>query len=106
MVWAGDINVAHHEIDIYDPKGKDKTPGYTPEERFSFGSLLARGYVDTFRHLYPDEVKYSFWSARARLRDSNRGWRLDYFVVNEACMGQVKDSQIYDQVLGSDHCPI
>lgn len=98
VIWAGDHNVAHNEIDIYDAKGKDKVPGYTPEERFSFGQFLARGFVDTFRDLYPEEVKYSFWSVRAALRASNRGWRLDYFIVDQACMPMVKDSQIHDQI--------
>jgi exodeoxyribonuclease III len=83
VVLAGDLNVAHKPIDIYDTKGKHKIPGYTPQERENFTKLLAKGFTDTFRKLYPDVVKYSFWSTRAKLRPSNRGWRLDYFLVSD-----------------------
>jgi exodeoxyribonuclease III len=82
VILTGDLNVAHNEIDIYDTKGKEKVPGYTPEERQSFGKLLSSGFVDTFRHLYPDLVKYTFWSVRQNLRVVNKGWRLDYFLIS------------------------
>jgi exodeoxyribonuclease-3 len=103
---AGDLNVAHEEIDIYDPKGKEKVPGYTPEERKSFDNFLKSGYIDTFRHLHNDEVKYTFWSARANLRPSNRGWRLDYFIMRNNNISMVVDSTIHNEYMGSDHCPV
>ena len=85
VICTGDLNVAHKEIDIYDPKGKDKTPGYTPQERSSFDDFLGeQKFVDTFRHLNPETVLYTFWSMRANLRPVNKGWRLDYFLINEA----------------------
>lgn len=84
VVLAGDLNVAHTEIDVYDPKGKDKVPGYTPQERQSFHDFLEqKGFCDTFRFLYPNEVKFTFWSVRQNLRASNRGWRLDYFLMSQ-----------------------
>ena len=82
VVLAGDLNVAHKEIDIYDPKGKEKVPGYTPQERQSFDKLLKRGFCDTYRHLYPTRIQYTFWSVRARLRPVNKGWRLEYFLLS------------------------
>ena len=96
VILAGDLNVAHNEIDIYDPKGKEKTPGFTPQERTSFTNLLASGFVDTFRVLYPEKVQYTFWSVRARLRPANKGWRLDYFLITEGGFGMVVESEIYD----------
>ena len=98
VILAGDLNVAHNEIDIYDPRGKEKVPGYTPQERLSFTSLLDRGFIDTYRQLYPERVQYTFWSMRANLRPSNRGWRLDYFVLSEEGGGLLKvvDSVIDD----------
>ena len=110
MILAGDLNVAHHEIDLYDPTGKEKVPGYTPEERKSFGELLERGFCDTYRHLYPERIQYTFWSMRANLRPVNKGWRLDYFLMSsdyETRYGiELNDSEIHDQQKGSDHCPI
>ena len=83
MIVCGDLNVAHNEIDVYDTKGKEKVPGFTPQERESFGHFLAESkFVDCFRHFHPYEVKYSFWSMRAKLRPENKGWRLDYFLVS------------------------
>ena len=97
VILGGDLNVAHKEIDIYDTKGKEKVPGFSPQERKSFGDFLDEsGFVDTFRHLYPDQVKYSFWSVRANLRPSNRGWRLDYFLTSKSGMPMVKDSLIHN----------
>ena len=83
VICTGDLNVAHKEIDIYDTKGKEKIPGFTPQERENFGRLLTDfKYMDTFRELHPGEQKFSFWSIKARLRPENRGWRLDYFVID------------------------
>ena len=84
IILAGDLNVAHDEKDVYDTKGKEKVPGYTPQERASFSKLLERGYVDTYRQLNPDRIQYSFWSARQKMRESNRGWRLDYFLISKS----------------------
>lgn len=113
MILAGDLNVAHTEKDVYDTKGKEKVPGYTPQERASFAKLLESGFVDTFRHLYPDRVQYSFWSIRQKLRESNRGWRLDYFLISKNQFEQdapkhieLVDSTIMDTQMGSDHCPV
>lgn len=97
VILTGDLNVAHHEIDIYDPKNKHKTPGYTPEERKSFSDFLVEHqYVDTFRHLYPETKKFTFWSIRAKLRPSNRGWRLDYFLLKDQHVPIVVDSLIHN----------
>jgi hypothetical protein len=113
VILAGDLNVAHTEKDVHDPKGKEKIPGYTPQERASFAKLLERGFVDTFRHLYPDRVQYSYWSLRHKLRESNRGWRVDYFLISKNQFEQdapkhieLVDSTIMDTQMGSDHCPV
>ena len=110
VLLGGDLNVAHNEIDIYDPKGKEKVPGYTPQERQSFTELLSKGFRDTYRDLYPVRVQYTFWSVRQNLRPSNRGWRLDYFLLSkdhETKYGiELVDSIIDEQQMGSDHCPI
>jgi exodeoxyribonuclease-3 len=89
VILAGDLNVAANEIDIYDPTGKHKVAGYTPEERHGFTQLLNNGFVDTFRQLYPNKVQYTFWSTRGRMRPSNRGWRLDYFMVSQSLFPMV-----------------
>jgi exodeoxyribonuclease-3 len=83
VVLTGDLNVAHKEIDIFDPRGRDKMAGFTPQERESFSGLLQKDMVDTFRHFHPTEQKFSFWGARGNNRPLNRGWRLDYFVVTQ-----------------------
>lgn len=107
VILCGDLNVAHHEIDISNPKGNLRSAGFTVEEREQFTKLLDTGFVDSFRKLYPKEVKYSYWSMRSNARASNKGWRLDYFVVNQECFDKgVKDSLINNTVYGSDHCPI
>ena len=106
VILTGDLNVAHKEIDIFNPKANLKTPGFTIEERDSFGKFLGKGFVDTFRNLWPDEVKYSFFSAKSQAKKENRGWRLDYFVVNEAAMDRVLESDILNEYDGSDHDPI
>ncbi len=106
VVYCGDLNVAHEEIDIKNPKTNHFSAGFTDEERGKMTELLAAGFVDTYRRLYPTEVKYSWWSYMYGARAKNVGWRLDYFIVDEALMPAVKDSVIYTDVMGSDHCPI
>ena len=107
VVLGGDLNVAHKEIDIYDTKGKEKVPGFSPQERKSFDDFLSgSGFIDTFRYLHPEEVKYTFWSVRANLRPANKGWRLDYFLASSKAMPYVQESLIHNEYYGSDHCPI
>jgi len=100
------LNVAHHEIDISNPKGNLKSAGFTVEERAGFTKFLESGWTDSFRSLYPKLVKYSYFNARSDARKQNKGWRLDYFVMNNECMKAVKDSTINNDIFGSDHCPI
>lgn len=106
VVYTGDLNVAHEEIDIKNPKSNVMNAGFTPEERSKFSRLLSFGFVDTFRSLYPNKVEYSWWSYRFNARANNAGWRIDYFVVSSRFMSQVKDSSIHNEIEGSDHCPI
>ncbi|KAG7378445.1 DNA-(apurinic or apyrimidinic site) lyase [Phytophthora pseudosyringae] len=106
VIWCGDLNVAHQEIDIHNPKGNRRSAGFTDEERGSFGQILNDGFVDTFRHLHPDKVEYSYFGYRHNMRAKNKGWRLDYFVVSEALMPNVRSSFIRQSVVGSDHLPI
>ncbi len=106
VVYCGDLNVAHEEIDIKNPKTNHFSAGFTDEERGKMSELLAAGFADTYRALYPDEVKYTWWSYMRNAREKNIGWRLDYFIVDEGYMPSVRDSVIYGDVMGSDHCPI
>ena len=106
VILCGDLNVAHNEIDIYNARSNRGHAGFTDEERAKFTDLLASGFVDTFRKLHPDTVRYSWWSYIGHARDNNVGWRLDYFVVSESLFPKVKESYIYDDVFGSDHCPV
>ena len=106
VVLCGDLNVAHQEIDLKNPKTNRRNAGFTDEERAKFGSLLEAGFSDTFRRLYPDKVTYSWWSYRFRAREKNAGWRIDYFVVSNRLFPQVTDSIIHTEVMGSDHCPV
>lgn len=106
VVYCGDLNVAHNEIDLKNPKSNIGNPGFSDEERGKFNQLLNAGFADTFRRLYPDEVKYSWWSYRFRAREKNSGWRIDYFIVSERFMEKVEDSIICTDITGSDHCPI
>lgn len=97
VILSGDLNCAHEVIDIYDPAGKEKIPGFSPQERKSFGDFLERqDFVDTFRHFYPTKMQYTFWSLRQNLRKYNKGWRIDYFLINRAYMRHVHDSLIHD----------
>ena len=107
VVVCGDLNVAHQPIDLKNPKPNyNKTPGYTQLEIDGLTTMLNSGLVDTYRHLYPTTVKYSWWSYRGGSRERNVGWRLDYFLVSESLMVKVKNSEILNDVLGSDHCPV
>lgn len=106
VVLCGDLNVAHQEIDIKNPKSNIRSAGFTIEERTKFTMLLNSGFVDTFRYLYPEEIKYTWWSYMFQSRARNIGWRIDYFVISERLKDKLKESFIYDQVMGSDHCPV
>ena len=106
VLFCGDLNVAHKEIDIKNPKTNLRNAGFTIEERDDFTRLLSRGFTDSFRALYPDEVKYSWWSYKFKAREKNTGWRIDYFVVSNRFMSEIKDAYILNEVMGSDHCPL
>ena len=106
VIVCGDLNVAHEEIDLKNPKTNRKNAGFTDEEREKFTVLLDSGFTDTFRTLYPEQVTYSWWSYRFQARQKNAGWRIDYFVVSNRLMAQVKDASIHTEILGSDHCPV
>lgn len=106
VVITGDFNVAHEEIDLKNPKQNEHNAGFTKEERADFGRFIKDGFTDTFRALYPDTVKYSWWTYRFAARSRNIGWRIDYFVVSNRFMERVLDSEILDDIQGSDHCPV
>lgn len=107
VVVCGDLNVAHQEIDLKNPKTNRNNPGFSDQERGKMTELLAAGFSDSFRTLYPDKADaYTWWSYRANARQNNVGWRIDYFIVSERFMPKVKDSQIYPDIFGSDHCPV
>lgn len=107
VIFCGDLNVAHKEIDLKNPKSNHKNPGFTDEERGQFTALMEAGFIDTFRYFYPDlENVYSWWSYRFSARSKNIGWRIDYFVTSGALRDRLKDALIYQDVLGSDHCPV
>ena len=107
VIVCGDMNVAHKEIDLKNPKGNKKNPGFTDEERGKFDTLLSAGFVDTFRHFYPDlEGAYSWWSYRFHAREKNVGWRIDYFLTSERLREKLTGAKIHADVYGSDHCPV
>ena len=107
VVFCGDLNVAHQEIDLKNPKTNRKNAGFTDEERAKFSRLLENGFIDTFRYFYPDlEGAYSWWSYRFHAREKNAGWRIDYFLVSPALKDRLEDALIYKDVYGSDHCPV
>ena len=107
VIVCGDMNVAHKEIDLKNPKTNRKNAGFTDEERAKMTELLGAGFVDTFRHFYPEvEGVYSWWSYRFKAREKNAGWRIDYFLVSERFIDRVKDARILTDVFGSDHCPV
>lgn len=107
VIIAGDMNVANEEIDLANPKTNQKSAGFTPQEREGFKTLLSYGFIDTFRHFYPDQAgAYTYWSYLGNARAKNVGWRLDYFIVSESLIKNVKDNVIRSSIKGSDHCPI
>lgn len=107
VIFCGDLNVAHTEIDLKNPKTNRKNAGFSDEERAKFSNLLANGFIDTFRYFYPDmEGIYSWWSYRFSARAKNAGWRIDYFCVSEALKDRLKDAKILTDIMGSDHCPV
>ncbi|HPF87285.1 MAG TPA: exodeoxyribonuclease III [Candidatus Limiplasma sp.] len=107
VIVCGDMNVAHQEIDLKNPKTNVNNAGFTPQEREKMTTLLSRGFIDTFRRLHPDEIdRYSWWSYMMKSRDRNIGWRIDYFLVSERLASKIANADIDDQVPGSDHCPV
>ena len=107
VIICGDLNVAHKEIDLKNPKTNRRNAGFTDEEREKFGKLLDAGFTDTFRHLYPDkEGVYSWWSYRFNARKNNAGWRIDYFLVSNRIADKIKEAKIHTDIMGSDHCPV
>ncbi len=106
VIVCGDLNVAHKEIDLKNPKTNRRNPGFTDEEREKFSQWLDSGFTDTFRFLYPEQVTYSWWSYRFRAREKNTGWRIDYFVVSSRINDQIADAKIHTEIMGSDHCPV
>ena len=106
VVYCGDLNVAHNEIDLKNPDSNHKNAGFSDEERAKFTELLESGFIDTFRYLYPEKVEYSWWSYRFNARSKNIGWRIDYFVVSKDLKDKLKDAKIHSNIYGSDHCPV
>lgn len=107
IIFCGDLNVAHKEIDLKNPKSNHKNAGFTDEERGKFTALMEAGFIDTFRHFYPDlEGVYSWWSYRFSARQKNAGWRIDYFLTSASLKDRLQDAVIYTDILGSDHCPV
>lgn len=106
VIICGDLNVAHEEIDLKNPKTNHHNAGFTGEEREKMTVLLDNGFVDTFRLLYPEQVTYSWWSYRFRAREKNAGWRIDYFLISERLKERLVDAKIHTEILGSDHCPV
>ena len=106
VIVCGDMNVAHQEIDLKNPKTNRRNAGFTDEERQKMTQLLSNGFIDTFRTLYPEQVTYSWWSYRFRAREKNTGWRIDYFLISESLRDRLVDAKIHTEIMGSDHCPI
>ncbi|MBQ7563550.1 MAG: exodeoxyribonuclease III [Lachnospiraceae bacterium] len=107
VVVCGDLNVAHEEIDLKNPKTNHHNAGFTDEERGKMTDLLSAGFIDTFRYLYPDQADiYSWWSYRFKAREKNAGWRIDYFLVSESLKDRIREARIHTEVFGSDHCPV
>lgn len=106
VVICGDLNVAHNDIDIKNPSSNRHNAGFTDEERGKFNALLGAGFVDSWRMLNPDTVKYSWWSYRFKARERNAGWRIDYFIVSESMKDRISGAEIHNEIFGSDHCPV
>lgn len=106
VILCGDLNVAHEEIDLKNPKANRKNAGFTDEERAQFSTLLAAGFTDSFRKLHPEDVTYSWWSYRFKAREKNAGWRIDYFVISNRLNERLSAANIHTDIMGSDHCPV
>ena len=106
VIVCGDLNVAHQEIDLKNPKSNRRNAGFTDEEREKMSILLDNGFTDTFRFLHPEEVTYSWWSYRFKAREKNAGWRIDYFLISDRLRPQLTGATIHTEILGSDHCPV
>ena len=106
VIVCGDMNVAHQEIDLKNPKTNQRSAGFTDEERSKMTQLLSNGFTDTFRTLHPEQVTYSYWSYRFRAREKNAGWRIDYFLISDRLRPQLKGASIHTEIYGSDHCPV
>lgn len=106
VIVCGDLNVAHEEIDLKNPKANRRNAGFSDEERAKFSELLGSGFTDTFRWKHPDEVTYSWWSYRFRAREKNAGWRIDYFVTSDRLRDNIAEARIHTDIMGSDHCPV
>lgn len=107
VIYCGDLNVAHQEIDLKNPKTNRRNAGFTDEERAKMTTVLSSGFIDTFRYFYPDaEGIYSWWSYRFRAREKNAGWRIDYFIVSERLKDRLENASIHTEIFGSDHCPV
>ena len=106
VVFCGDLNVAHQEIDLKNPKTNRRNAGFTDEERSKMTALTEDGFIDTFRYFYPEQITYSWWSYRFKAREKNAGWRIDYFLCSESLKNRLKDAKIHTEVMGSDHCPV
>ena len=106
VVVCGDLNVAHQEIDLKNPKSNRRNAGFTDEERDKFSALLAAGFTDSFRFLHPEQVTYSWWSYRFKAREKNAGWRIDYFLVSDRLQSYIAAADIHTEIFGSDHCPV
>lgn len=106
VILCGDLNVAHQEIDLKNPKTNRMNAGFTDQERSKMSELLKSGMIDTYRYFYPDKIEYSWWSYRFKAREKNAGWRIDYFITSDYLKDRLKDARIYTEVFGSDHCPV
>lgn len=106
VIVCGDMNVAHQEIDLKNPKTNRRNAGFTDEERSKMTQLLSNGFTDTFRTLHPEQITYSYWSYRFRAREKNAGWRIDYFLISDRLKPQLKGASIHTEIYGSDHCPV
>lgn len=106
IIYAGDLNVAHKEIDLKNPSTNTHNAGFTKEEREKFSKLLNNNYIDCFRYLYPNKIQYTWWSYRFNARMNNSGWRIDYFIISDSLKDNLKDCIIHNEIYGSDHCPI
>ena len=106
VIMCGDLNVAHEEIDLKNPKTNKHNAGFTDEERNKMTELLNSGFIDTFRYKYPEKIEYTWWSYMGKAREKNIGWRIDYFLISNRIKDKIKDAKIHNEILGSDHCPV